>query len=862
MILDLSMFYISIFMFASMFYITCGIWFRHKHTTTLRLFFTMGMMLSFWTLFNGISILLSQELFETIYPVYFTLACFLPTILLWYTLYFTNNRFKAKKGTKYILAVFPTADFILLWTNPWHGKLIAGYDGLHPIAGDLFPVHAILSYTPLLIGVVLIVRHLVRKIKKIPTLGYVGLGVLLMLVSNILYTFGVLNFGFDITPFTFIVMFCGFAVYSSRLRLFEQKENIELAASRAEIERQRVEIERMARQEAEASNKAKSTFLAIVSHEIRTPLNAVIGLSEVILDTEELSDDNLYRLEQINNAGATLLDTVNDILDISKIEAGKLELVPQKYDIPSLINDAVTQSMMHRKNKPIDFIMHLSEDLPAYLYGDELHTRQILNNFLSNAFKYTPEGTVELEINSNREGDSVILEIIVRDTGIGIREEDLPKLFEDYTQIDMAANRKIMGTGLGMPITKKLVEMMDGHIKVDSKYGEGSVFTVLIKQKHVSDEVISPEVIESLIGFNYSIKKSRRYRKKVRVNLPYAHVLIVDDVATNLDVVKGLLKPYNMKIDCVISGQEAISSIRKENVHYNAIFMDHMMPVMDGVEAAQRIREIGTDYAKNIPIIALTANAVVGCAEMFIESGFQDFISKPIDIAVLDIVVCKWIRDREQEKLLGQADVHESSESTADKQDSKDWRAFNNGIPGVNIKRGLHRFAGDKNAYLDVLRSYAKNTQPLIESSKGVSRDKLLEYKTIVHGVKGSSRSIFAEEVGDIAEALENAAFAGDYSYILTHNDSLAEKTLDLISNINKMVERFEADNLKIIKEKPDNDTLMRMRQACVDYNMDEVDAALDELESFSYETNGDLITWLRENVEQMNFDDIIERLS
>jgi CheY-like chemotaxis protein len=423
----------------------------------------------------------------------------------------------------------------------------------------------------------------------------------------------------------------------------------------------------------------------------------------------------------------------------------------------------------------------------------------------------------------------------------------------------MAANRKIMGTGLGMPIAKTLVEMMDGHIEVASKYGEGTTFTVRLKQKYVSDEVISPEVIESLIGFNYSLKKSRQYRGKERIKMPYASVLVVDDVTTNLDVVKGLLKPYNMKIDCVKSGQEAIDAIRDENVHYNAIFMDHMMPVMDGVEAVHLIREIDTDYAKNIPIIALTANAIVGCEEMFLENGFQDFISKPIDIAVLDVAVNKWVRDLEQEKLLGLTYLQESVE---DERDDKNWHVLYNGITGINIEKGLQSFAGDKGAYLEVLKSFAKNTQPLIESSKEVSKDKLLEYETVVHGIKGSSRSISAEEVGNLAESLEKAALNGNYDFIIANNDKLAEKIRVLISDIDRMIKQFEADNLKQQKDKPDDETLMKLRRACIDYDMSEVDAALEELESFSYETNGDLVIWLRESVEQASFDDIIERLS
>jgi len=931
----------------------------------------MGMMLSFWTLFNGVGILLNQDLYETIYPVYFTLACFLPTVVLWYVLYFTESKLATKKGIKYVLAVFPIADFILLWTNPWHGRLIAGYDGTYPIAGDLFPIHAILGYTPLLIGIIILVRYIIKRIKTSPALVYVGIGIVMMIVSNLLYTFGILDFGFDITPFTFIVMFYGFAIYSSQLRLFELKESIELAASKAEVERQHMEVDKqahwystildatplpitvtdqdmkwtfvnkavenflgmkredmigkpcsnwnahicntpecgiacakrglnqtffnhlgssyqvdveilkdmdgevagyievvqditlvetLARQEADAENQAKSTFLATMSHEIRTPLNAVIGLSDLILDSEDIDEESRYRLIQINNAGAALLNTVNDILDISKIESGKFELINTRYEVPNLINDAVTQSLQHRKDKPVDFVMNINEDLPIYLHGDELRSRQILNNLLSNAFKYTHEGTVELTVNSSIEGENVRFDLIVRDTGIGIRKEDLPDLFSEYSQMDIEANRKTMGTGLGMPITKKLVEMMNGHITVESEYGKGSTFSVSLMQQYVNDETIDPGVIESLKGFNYSIQKNRQYRVRERIKLPYARVLVVDDVMTNLDVAKGHLKPYQMKIDCVSSGREAIDAILDEEVHYNAIFMDHKMPGMDGIEATRLIREIDNDYARNIPIIALTANAVVGFEELFLKNGFQDFISKPIEIASLDIVICKWIRDVNQEKLFGLVYTEEPDPAT--EKDTNNWRALHTGVAGLNIEKGLKRFGGDKIAYLEVLRSFAKNTQPLIASLAEISADDLLEYETIVHGIKGSSRSIFAEEVGDIAEALETAAFTGDHSFIIANNKKLAEKTRDLISDIQKMIRQFEADNLKQKKDRPDIGSLIKLRQACINYEMKEVDAVLDDLESFSYESNGELVIWLRENAEQMNFDDIIERLS
>jgi len=817
-------------------------------------------MLSFWTLFNGIGILLSQELFETVYPIYFSIACFLPWIFLWYIMYFTGSKITEKRWLKYVLAVFPVADFILLWTNPWHGRLITGYSGMHPQEGDLFLLHAILGYTPLLIGIVLMSRFFIVKIKSTPALAYVGSGVILMVVSNILFTFGILNFGFDITPFTFIIMFSGFAIYSYQLRVFELKESIELTASKVEIERQKREIETLARQKAEAESKAKSTFLATMSHEIRTPLNAVIGLSDLMLDTEDMGEESFYRLEQINSAGATLLNTVNDILDISKIESGKFELVSSKYDIPSLINDTVTQSILHRKDKPIDFIMNINESLPAYVYGDELRTRQILNNFLSNAFKYTLEGFVELTVNSTTENDNVILTFIICDTGIGINTKKLNKLFEDYTQMDMAANRKIMGTGLGMHIAKRLVDMMDGNIAVESEIGKGSTFTVQITQKLISDAVIGPVVAESLKGFNYSIKKNRRNRVRERISLPYARVLIVDDVITNLDVAKGLLKPYNMKIDCVNSGREAVKAIINDKVRYSAIFMDHMMPVMDGIEATRQIRKLGSEYAKNIPIIALTANAIVGNDELFLKNGFQDFISKPIEMIRLDMIINKWIRDEEQEKIYGITSPAGSFRMVD--YINKNWRALNNGIAGIDVQKGLRHFDGDKNAFIQVLRSYTKNTPVKLITADDVREVNLSDYETMVHGIKGSSRSILAEEIGEIANTLEKAAAAKDYDFIAENNVILEDKIKTLVDNINKMLSAFDADNVKQKRDKPDNSALIRMRQACEKYEMNAVDETLEELELYDYESDNGLVAWLRENAEQMNFDEIIERLS
>jgi signal transduction histidine kinase/AmiR/NasT family two-component response regulator len=402
----------------------------------------------------------------------------------------------------------------------------------------------------------------------------------------------------------------------------------------------------------ETANNAKSDFLAGMSHEMRTPLNAVIGLSGLTLEIEGLDEEAKINLEKIFNAGSILLNLVNDILDISKIEAGKFELVLNEYDIPSLVNDTITQNILRIGEKPIEFNLNICADMPTHLYGDDLRLKQILSNLLSNAFKYTQEGTVELGIRSERaeDDDSVLVTAWVKDTGAGIRLEDMNKLFFDYSQVDVKANRKIEGSGLGLAITKKMLELMDGTITVESEYGKGSIFTVNFKQKFVTDTPIGDAVVKNLKSFRYSDSKRKQYARFVRTKLPYAKVLVVDDNITNLDVAKGLMKPYEMQIDCVTSGQQAVDAIQTEKVTYNAIFMDHMMPGMDGVEATRRIRAIGTDYAKHIPIIALTANAIAGNEEMFLSKGFQAFLSKPINLMHLDSIIKQWVRDKSKEK--------------------------------------------------------------------------------------------------------------------------------------------------------------------------------------------------------------------
>ena len=617
--------------------------------------------------------------------------------------------------------------------------------------------------------------------------------------------------------------------------------------------------------EAKRANDAKSNFLANMSHEMRTPLNAIIGLTELILGSEKhhkQCNTHFSNLEKINKAGMLLLSTVNDILDISKIEAGKFELIPVEYGMASLINDIVTQSIMYKGEKPIRLVLDTDENLPSRLCGDELRVKQIFNNLLSNAVKYTMEGTVKLSVGcAPPTPDGVVrMTATVSDTGIGIQPEYLERIFDDYQQTDIHANRKIMGTGLGLSITKRLAELMDGSVTVESEYGKGSVFTVSITQRYAGDSVIGPETAKNLRNFHYYYQKREENAELVRLRLPYARVLIVDDMVTNLDVAKGLMRPYGMKIDCVTSGQQAIDAIRDEKVRYSAVFMDHMMPGMDGIEATHLIRGIGTVYARDIPVIALTANAITGNEEMFINSGFQAFISKPIEISRLDSVIRQWVRDKSHEKL-----IIESGETMQNSDAGADIAGVIRNIKeidGLEILEGMERFGGDGATYLSVLRSFTVNTPPVIETLKKVTRDDLADYAITVHGIKGTSRGIYAVKISEMADALEKAAKAGDFYFVSESNPALIDAVERLVTDLDGIIGMMDTENPKPKKGKPGKDVLARLLDACKNYDMDGADAAITELDRYEYTEDRGLAVWLHENAENTNFTEITEKLT
>jgi CheY-like chemotaxis protein len=381
-----------------------------------------------------------------------------------------------------------------------------------------------------------------------------------------------------------------------------------------------------------AANKAKSNFLANMSHEIRTPMNAIIGMDEMIL--RESNDPSISRFAlDIRSASKTLLSIINDILDLSKIESGKMEIIPIEYDSASVFYDVTNMTRGKAEDKGLVFEVNVHNDTPVRLFGDEIRIRQVMLNIINNAIKYTEKGSVKVNISYEREQE--ILLVSVSDTGIGIKPEDIDKLYNLFQRLEETKNRNIEGTGLGLNITKQLVEMMGGHIFVESTYGKGTTFNVEVPQK-----MINPCPIGDFSShLNEAFSKKEDF--KPALVAPKARILIVDDNEMNLEVISGLLTDTRMKLTTATSGAECISLLREND--YDVILLDQMMPMMSGVETLLTIRK--DHLADDTPVIALTADAIVGAKESYIKEGFSDYLSKPIMYDDLESVLLKYVDD-------------------------------------------------------------------------------------------------------------------------------------------------------------------------------------------------------------------------
>jgi signal transduction histidine kinase/CheY-like chemotaxis protein/HPt (histidine-containing phosphotransfer) domain-containing protein len=619
----------------------------------------------------------------------------------------------------------------------------------------------------------------------------------------------------------------------------------------------------IARIRADRENIGKSKFLSAMSHEIRTPLNAILGLAEVELQLP-MPEKTRLNLEKIYGSGVLLLEIVNAILDISKIESGNFEIFPAEYDFSVMISDTVQLNIIRIGSKPIEFKLDIDETIPTKLYGDEVRVKQILNNLLSNAFKYTEEGAVCFSMGWKQERNDAWLDFTVKDTGRGIKEQDLERLFLEYTQLEAAANRKIEGTGLGLSITKGLIDRMGGSISAESEYGKGSIFRVRLPQRIVEENPIGGEVVENLRNFRFMEGGGRRRRDSfIRSWMPYGKALVVDDFQMNLEVMSGLLMPYGLKVDTVSSGREAVEVIRKEEVRYDLVFMDHMMPEMDGMEAVRIIRnEIGSAYARQVVIVALTANAITGNREMFLAGGFNDFISKPIDIQQLNAVLNRWIRDRQSAAVLQEAEKQsrERQEAVGGQFDPEGEWLLEHSVEGIDIAGALVRYGNSGAAYMPILKSFVIHTPLLLERLAKNLETSPDDYLIEIHGLKGTCNTIGAQEAGTLAGELESGMKNGNTERVKVRHGELEEKVRSLTEGLQRILDEWEGNRPAQEKEtraEPDKELLKRLSEATEGFNSNETEEILRKLEQYRYEKGEDLIRWLREQAENFDYDAI-----
>jgi signal transduction histidine kinase/HPt (histidine-containing phosphotransfer) domain-containing protein/ActR/RegA family two-component response regulator len=539
------------------------------------------------------------------------------------------------------------------------------------------------------------------------------------------------------------------------------------------------ELENMAKK-AESASVAKSVFLAHMSHEIRTPMNAIIGMSDLAL-RDYGKPKGLEYIGNIKRAGENLLTIINDILDFSKIESGRTEILRLRYALPSLLNDVTAITRARLVNMPIEFTMDIDEDIPCELYGDETRVRQVLLNLLSNAVKYTQQGFIYFSFRGVRSGSQITLTVIVADSGVGIKPDDLPNLFDRFSRFDINHNRHVEGAGLGLAITRSLCRMMGGDVAVESKYGEGSAFTATVVQ-----EVANDKPIGNLSGY----ESHESNVSVIRYKAPNVNVMIVDDVEVNLAVAKDLLEPYQMNITTCMSGFEAIELVRQQ--HIDLIFMDHMMPEMDGIETTKKIRALGGQYQK-LPIVALTANALVEMRETFLSNGFNDFLAKPINTSRLKRCVEKWIpKEQLRERTIPKKDGGDSTVSVI----------FT--IDGIDTATGLLR-SSSLERYINTLEIFCRDSDSRtatfmmfsrnLHNGTTVSEKQLHLFDIDAHAIKSAAANVGADKLSRLAAVLEKAAKAGDMGVISTNLDVFIDEITTTTEKIRSAVTAFHDGN-------------------------------------------------------------------
>ena len=597
------------------------------------------------------------------------------------------------------------------------------------------------------------------------------------------------------------------------IKVIEQ-QNVQLTLAKQDAD--------MARHEALVANESKGKFLAHMSHEIRTPINAVLGMNEMILRESKEPSVKAYAMD-IYTAGQTLLSLINDILDFSKIDSGKMEIVPVTYDIRSLIYDLVNMTAQRAKNKKIKFEVEVDSKIPCQLYGDDVRIRQVLTNLLTNAVKYTHEGTVWLRVKASQANDAAILTFEVEDTGIGIKEEDLPKLFVEFERIEEDKNRNIEGTGLGMSITIQLLSLMGSRLQVESVYGKGSKFFFELKQNIVDHTPIG--------DFDFRVRQTTLdYQYKTKLYAPDAKILVVDDNAVNRRVLRNLLKGTYIQITDAESGAQCLELVQKNK--YDLIFLDHMMPEMDGVETLHRIKALRDFPCQDTPIVVLTANAITGAKEQYLSEGFDDFLSKPIVPEKLEGLIKKILPEELSAEPISREPLEESDDSPE----------FLEGLPpveGLNwqyawvhlpdrklLEYTIHEFYAQIDPAADRLEQfYTQITEA----------EQMAQYRIQVHAMKSLAATIGISTLSGVAKLLESASRDGNIDIIMSVTPVfLAEwrsyrQKLQGVFGIGSTV-RLQINDVSIILA-----LLDMIRFSMQELDIDKADQLMEQLQNYVY---------------------------
>ncbi len=536
-----------------------------------------------------------------------------------------------------------------------------------------------------------------------------------------------------------------------------------------------------AKKKAENADRAKSSFLASMSHEIRTPINAVLGMNEMIL--RETKDPAILEYaSNIQTAGRTLLSLINSILDFSKIEEGKMEIVPVSYDTASVLNNLVVSVSERARQKGLELKVEIDPLLPATMVGDDVRVSQVALNLLTNAVKYTEKGTVTFSVQGEKKGDGeIVLKFAVKDTGIGIRKEDIPKLFEIFERLDEVRNHSIEGTGLGISIVTKLLKMMGSELKVESVYGEGSCFSFEILQKIEDDTPIG--------DYSLRLETSRSTEFTETLLAPESRILVVDDNEMNLKVAKNLFRLFDITPDLVESGKAALERLQ-DGETYHIIFLDHMMPEMDGIETLNCMKENNL-LSENTYVIALTANAVNGAKERYLSAGFDSYLSKPIDVSKLEQKLIHYL-PKEICSFRDAEEAEKEKEAAREKEAEEDSGIKKLSLYGFDTASGLRYAAGDEDFYIDLATGFAKGCDTLLPILRSdLENGDLADYQIRVHALKSTARQIGANELSDMALAQELAAKDRDAAAVQAGSDALFLKYEEVCHQVN---EAFQQD--------------------------------------------------------------------